>query len=134
MCQKMRLHCSNRLAPNYSVFSTGTRSMASASAAIYLFGVRVNKITSATSALAILAKLTLTGVSPDPETITSPSHLRIDGAMTSPTEWTLRPTCVEFASLPFERPALTPLTQKNQQRVSSSNAWAIRKNGLASMR
>src|SRR3984957_12545827 len=77
--KRMRLHCSNRLPPNCCVFSTGTRSIASASAASVLFGVRVNKITSAPSALAILAKLTLTGVSPDPETITSPSHLRIDG-------------------------------------------------------
>ena len=48
-----------------------------------LFGAQVNKISLAPSDLAILAKLTLTGVSPDPETITSPSPLRIDGAVSS---------------------------------------------------
>ena len=93
--KRMRLLCSNKLPPNCRVVLTGTRRIASASETSALFGFRVNNITSAPSALAIFAKLTLTGVSPDPETITSPSPARIDGAVTSPTKWTLRPTCMK---------------------------------------
>jgi hypothetical protein len=51
----------------------------------------VSRMTSAFSPLAIRAKLTLTGVSPEPDTITRPSPLRIDGAVGSPTTCTSRP-------------------------------------------
>ena len=51
-------------------------------------------MTSALSALAIRAKLTLTAVSPDPETMTSPSPARMEGAVASPTKCALRPICM----------------------------------------
>ena len=97
-------------------------------------GLCVSVTTVAPSALAMRAKPTLTGVSPDPEMISSASPARIDGAETSPTKCTLRPRCMKrIAAICAARPE-RPWPEKNQRRSGSSKACTSLAKASASIR